>query len=162
MKMIVEENWSTKTVKKELSGGRNMMVKIRNQERIMVYDREGICEVTTKFYENLYSRSKEIKIRQERKSMKENWLKIIRGEVENAIVEVKNNKAGGPDRIDNETIKTFKDILVPHLTRTFNEVVEEEWIPKQWEVGEIILIYKKGVKEGINNYRPICLTSNVW
>lgn len=36
-----------------------------------------------------------------------------------------------------------------------------EIIPKQWTIGNIILLYKKGGSEHIENYRPISPSSNI-
>ncbi len=40
-------------------------------------------------------------------------------------------------------------------------MVEKNWVPSQWKLGEIILLFKKGEREDINNYRPITPSSNL-
>ncbi len=94
-------------------------------------------------------------------NMEEKWLKITNRELYEAIEEAKNNKMGAPNGIQNETLNMAKDTILPYLAKLFDEIVEGEWVPRQWEVAEIILIHKKGATEDINNYRPIKLTSNM-
>ncbi|CAH2097703.1 unnamed protein product [Euphydryas editha] len=87
---------------------------------------------------------------------------ILLSEVEKAIRSQKTEKAPGPDRITNELMKgTIKD-LSPILTEVFNEIIHTGNIPKQWAESHIILLYKKGSKDDIGNYRPISLISNVY
>ncbi len=86
---------------------------------------------------------------------------ILNKEVEKAIDNLKNNKAAGPDNIENRTLKILKNTVSPHLANIFNNILREKWIPSQWEEAEIILLFKKGEKENIGNYRPISLTSNI-
>lgn len=68
---------------------------------------------------------------------------IIESEIKNAIEGLKNNKTPGPD-IENETIKTFVEVLTKPVIKIFNKIVETEQIPKQWKQTEIIILYKKG------------------
>lgn len=74
---------------------------------------------------------------------------------------LKIGKATGPDGIENIILKEFEDELSRPLTKVFNKILDEEKIPRQWEDAEIIILYKKGANENINNYRPISLTSNI-
>ncbi|KAA5557034.1 hypothetical protein F3G48_33075, partial [Pseudomonas aeruginosa] len=71
-------------------------------------------------------------------------------------------KAPGPDGISNEILRNIKEILLPVLTGIFNDIMNTETIPQQWTEFLIILLYKKGDKYDIGNYRPISLMSNVY
>lgn len=44
----------------------------------------------------------------------------------------------------------------------FNTIFNTEIIPQQWTESNIILLYKKGDKYEIGNYRPISLMSNIY
>jgi len=81
--------------------------------------------------------------------------------VEKIMKELKNNKTPGPDKIENETIKALKNALIPILTKLFSKIIETHQIPEQWNEVEIILLYKKGDRNQIGNYRPISLSSNI-
>ncbi len=74
---------------------------------------------------------------------------------------MKNNKAPGPDRISNEILKILADNIERLLTKLFNKSFWEEKVPYQWKTAEIIVIFKKGDRQEIANYRPISLMSNV-
>ncbi len=63
--------------------------------------------------------------------------------------------------IMNENIKMGKEVSVLHLSKLFNNMIKNNWIPKQREEMETILLYKKSNKDNIENYRPICLTTNI-
>ncbi len=73
----------------------------------------------------------------------------------------KSSKVAGPDLIENEMLKNFKKELKKVLTKLFERIINEEIIPKQWNVAEIILPHKKGNCKQIDNYRLISLTSNL-
>ena len=47
------------------------------------------------------------------------------------------------------------------LTVLFNKIWEEERIPKDWEVGIVIPLFKKGDTSNCSNYRGITLLSVV-
>lgn len=66
-----------------------------------------------------------------------------------------------PDGTENKTIKLITDSLTSYLVTIFNQIIITGKTPKQWKISEIILIYKKGDKSNLNNYRPISLTSNI-
>lgn len=59
-------------------------------------------------------------------------------------------------------IKNGKESLSKIIQEMFNEVLEQEIIPKQWLISSIILLHKKGEKSDINNYRPISLISMIY
>jgi hypothetical protein len=81
--------------------------------------------------------------------------------VKNIIKNLKNNKSPGPDKINNEFIKINTDKMTEILTELFNAILTIEKIPTQWKNAEIILLFKKGAKNLIKNYRPISLSSNI-
>ena len=74
---------------------------------------------------------------------------------------MKIGKAPSIGKIDNEIIKALKTSLTTVITDLFSRIIETEGFPKQWEMAEIRIFYKKGNKTNINNYRPICSSSNV-
>ncbi len=77
-----------------------------------------------------------------------------------ALKTVKKNKTLSPG-IENETLKCFADTLTPPLTKIFNRIIEETYVPEQWCISEIILLFKTGDGTESSNYRPISLASNV-
>ncbi|GBP94067.1 LINE-1 reverse transcriptase homolog [Eumeta japonica] len=87
---------------------------------------------------------------------------ILEAEVEKAIDTQSIDKTPGLDGINNEILKQGKEILIPVLTDMYNDVRDTEIIPQQWTKSNIILLYKKGDKHEIGNYRRICLMSNVY
>lgn len=54
-------------------------------------------------------------------------------EVRTAITEVKNKKAPGRDRIQNELLKVAADQLTPIISKIFKRILETEDIPEQWK-----------------------------
>jgi len=81
--------------------------------------------------------------------------------VSDAIKSSKNNRAPGIDSITNEMIKNGGDCLTESMFKLFKKIVETNVIPKQWNLGIIIPIFKKGNINDLNNYRGITLTSCV-
>ncbi|GBP73169.1 LINE-1 reverse transcriptase homolog [Eumeta japonica] len=87
---------------------------------------------------------------------------ILYNEVIKTIDSQKSDKVPGHDGITNEILKESKGFITPVLTDTFNEILNTETIPQQWTETNIILLYKKGDKYEIDNYRPISLICNIY
>lgn len=132
-----------------------------------ITNRKDINKAATKFYQHLYSNQDDTKqgiyeIRTPNPCPSDPEPEILPSEVRKAILSQKSDKAPGPDKITNELLKGTLEELAPILTKIFNKVITSGIIPEQWETSHIILIYKKGPKEDIGNYRPISLMSNVY
>jgi len=51
--------------------------------------------------------------------------------------------------------------MIKELVELFNMILEKRKIPKDWKLLDTILLYKKGDKHNISNYRPISLGTTV-
>ncbi len=118
-------------------------------------------EVATKFYRELYADIvPENLTEEERHKWKEVcWgdaclLPFLPEEVTKVLKAVKKSKTPGTDGIENETLTT-------PLTKIFNRIIEERYVPEQWCISEIILLFKTGDRTESSNYRPISLKSNI-
>ncbi len=67
-------------------------------------------------------------------------------------------KSAGHDKLRNEHIKMggrgwYK--IIKHLTDLINKILKRNKIHKDWNFSNIIIIFKKGNRHKIENYRPI-------
>ncbi|PZC70710.1 hypothetical protein B5X24_HaOG215026 [Helicoverpa armigera] len=127
--------------------------------------RNNIKDLATDFYRQLYAKQGPETPKNSicnNTDDEEPILSFLPIEVEKAIASQKIGKAPGPDRITNALMKGTMEELAPILTKIFSEILTSGYIPEQWTESHIILLYKKGDKEDIGNYRPISLMSNVY
>ena len=82
-------------------------------------------------------------------------------EVKLAIEQLSNGKSGGPDKLLNEFFIHGKEFLLSTLHILFNAVLDKGYFPKEWTLGEIIPLHKKGDKANVQNYRGITLLSTL-
>ncbi|KAK6729601.1 hypothetical protein RB195_006570 [Necator americanus] len=86
-------------------------------------------------------------------------LRILPSEVRVAIKSMKPGTAPGPDFISADFLRAgghpLHVILAAHMT----SYLQKERIPDQWKTSRTVLIHKKGDREDLRNYRPICLLS---
>ena len=123
-----------------------------------------------KFYESLYNREKisqpainellnkipiNKKISNKHFKLCETALSIV--EVLNAINSQKNNKPPGNDGITAEFYKHFSNEVAPILLDVYNSWKQIGTIGISSRTGIISVIYKKGDKKDMANYRPISL-----
>ncbi len=105
---IIEDSWSTRKVKKELNQGRTMINKMKDKNGKLVKDREGILQMVTEFHEDLHGGKAILKMEESKEKYEKNIETIphiLNKEVEKVIDNLKNNKATGPDNVENEKLR---------------------------------------------------------
>ena len=78
-------------------------------------------------------------------------------EIKKCIEKLKLGKSAGPDRISNEIIKYSSIVTSKSIVKLFNLILESGNYPTKWRNSFIILIFKKGDRTDLNNYRGISL-----
>ena len=82
-------------------------------------------------------------------------------EVIESIHMLKRGKVAEHDNITAEMLQNMGENGLEMLTELFNKIWEEERIPKDWEVGIVIPLIKKGDISDCSNYRGITSLSVV-
>ena len=84
-------------------------------------------------------------------------------ELKSILTKVKNNKAPGPDLLPAEAFKWLEEDNLHILQETLNLVLLHRTIPTEWQVANVIEIYKgKGAHTDPEMYRPISLLSTAY
>ena len=73
---------------------------------------------------------------------------------------MKYRTATGNDHINIETLKAGEDTISKTFAKLYTKCLSER--PTAWKKAEMMIIFKKKNKKDLNNYRPICLLSNVY
>ena len=89
------------------------------------------------------------------------FYEINRKEIENAIYMLKNKGSNGHDGINNKIIKLSLPVISVRICSLFNQCVKSGYFPQGLKVAKVILIFKGGLKESLENYRPISLLSSL-
>ncbi|KAK6744623.1 hypothetical protein RB195_011383 [Necator americanus] len=85
--------------------------------------------------------------------------RILPSEVRVAIKSMKPGTAPGPDFISADFLRAGGHPLHVILATHMASYLQKERIPDQWKTSQTVLIHKKGDREDLRNYRPICLLS---
>ena len=88
-------------------------------------------------------------------------INITLDEIVEAIDELRNNAASGPDGITAILLKKCKNSLAAALTTFWNKCMEVGKIPSSLKSSIIPPIHKGGNKSDAANYRPVALTSHI-
>ena len=84
---------------------------------------------------------------------------ISRGEVTDVVKQLHSGKAPGVDEIRPEMLKALGVEGLSWLTRLSNVAWKSETVPKEWQTGVVVPLFKKGDQRVCVNYRGITLLS---
>lgn len=76
-----------------------------------------------------------------------------------ALQDLTGRSAPGPDGITNKMLRNLDEGSIAFLTREINKQWKEGSFPEEWKLATTVLIPKPGKAIGIDNLRPISLTS---
>jgi exonuclease III len=137
---------------------------------------QEILNIATEFYKDLYSKRTTYKKDQDRllNHISPGNFENITGpfsntEVQKVIRGWNNGKAPGPDGIPYEFFKHFavKGSLLETALVAVTSILVQPCkygiiMPEEWALGTIKILWKKGEKEDIKNYRPLSMTNSVF
>lgn len=76
-------------------------------------------------------------------------------EVKEIINKSRDGKAPGKDGINIELIKYGGNTLHKRIYYLIKKIWNEERMPEEWEIGQIVTLHKKGDQHECKNYRGI-------
>lgn len=159
----IKNNQCLKIAREGIYPKRKYINCLKDKNGIIQTDPSEIENIVTSFYSDLY---------QSKNSQEESLLvqfssqdfiqKIELCEIKEALKRMKFKKSCGPDNFPIDLIKICDDSVLEKIVDIFNVFLTTEEIPKEWTNSEIILIFKKGKKDEIKNYRPLSMISHLY
>ena len=71
------------------------------------------------------------------------------------LLGIKASKASGLDNISPRMLKDAAVVVAKPLTRIVNESLSQGTVPREWKCAKITPLFKKGLSNHMDNYRPI-------
>ena len=136
-------------------------------EGVLAADGPGIASVVTDFYTDLFAAepmnptaaSQVLNCITSKLTMDQrnsNDIPLTDEELKQACQDLRLAKASGPDGLPAEFYQAHWDILQPHMRRLYQNI-EAGTPPPGFTEALVVLLYKKGSRQDIANYRPISL-----
>lgn len=149
----------------------NVIKEIKSEEGLKINKTNAILGEMLMFYQNLYT-SKNIPIENSNTYLLEisenpplnnddrNCLDNFPSyeECREAVNNMKKEKSPGLDGLPCEFYQGFWDVIGPFFYKALNEIFQRGEMAYSQRISVISLIYKKGEKDSLKNYRPISLT----
>ena len=157
----IENNKSLKKMKQKLMTGKKRLFKIRKEDGSMTSNQQEILERVKEFYSTLYTDSVE-QITNDSIETTDGPPYMLLDEVRQAIQNLKNGKAAGPDGITGEIVRLCGTETYKALADLFTRCLKQKKIPTTWIDAKVIILHKKGEHENLKNYRPISLLSLIY
>ena len=151
---------------------------LKNDDGVRLFSEDEIKSYTHQYYKQLYSKHSLPTYEKEWSNYIENKIHIYQEsrlhesdeynqpihliEVKRALSLLRNNKSEDPDTIKNEFLKYGAEAIAILLKDYFQEILQSEDIPTQWNSSTLINIDKgRQDKEKLDNKRDVSLTSNI-
>uniref|UniRef100_A0A7I4Z1H7 Reverse transcriptase domain-containing protein n=1 Tax=Haemonchus contortus TaxID=6289 RepID=A0A7I4Z1H7_HAECO len=112
-------------------------------------------EILSTFYSALFK--SDLPVASKERSAMEEMLPFLSSEVRHAIETMPRGRAPGKDGISVELLQACGPPLYRALARRYTRYLAECTVPTAWKQSSTVLLFKKGDKEDLANYRPITL-----
>lgn len=78
-------------------------------------------------------------------------------EIVNIFSDISNSRSCDADGMQSRPVKYVIDIIAPYLTYIFNLSLSQGVFPKKMQRAQISVLYKKGDRNDLGNYRPVSI-----
>uniref|UniRef100_A0A914UST4 Reverse transcriptase domain-containing protein n=1 Tax=Plectus sambesii TaxID=2011161 RepID=A0A914UST4_9BILA len=157
-----EKHRSLKKCRRNLTQQRVQMSSLTTSEGLKTKTRTGMERECTAFYTNLFRSKIPINPPPIHPSTPTSIPDVLNSEVRYALQQAENGKVPGKDRIEIEMLKAGGPTLWQAIADRFSRYIQNLQTPSQWKESKTVLLFKKGDKEDLKNYRPICLPSSLY
>ena len=79
--------------------------------------------------------------------------------VKDKLMKLRPSSSPGPDNLHPRVLKEGADFLARPLAILYSKSLETSCLPRDWPLGTIVPIFKKGNRQLPKNYRPVSLTA---
>lgn len=139
------------------------MAGIKNKQDKVIEQEDEYKEVWVEYFKELLNTNQ----RQEELELEDEPTEVLveeptLQEVKEILSNSRNAKAPGKDGINMELIKHGGDVIMEYIFMLIKKIWKEEKLPADFEVGQIILIHKKGSQQECKNYRGITLLNTTY
>ena len=142
---------------------------MENSEGIIVGDNKGMSMMLNEYFSTVFTDEElsRMPIPKEREREREgsdvsiDWIEVTEEKVEQAIRNLKANKAAGVDELESSYVKGSMEGLVRPLRILFEKSLTDGKIPREWKEANVTAVFKQGARKKPENYRPVSLTSQV-
>ena len=129
----------------------------------LTVDDEETAEALNQFFESTFTREDSSNIPVSTSVSEDSIcdIDITESLVLQKLLELKVNKAPGPDGLHSYVLKACASTLSLPLTILYTRSLSGGVLPAEWKQAHVVPIFKKGQRNKASNYRPISLTSIV-
>ena len=150
----------------------NRIEKLHSETRRVLETDQDILKEANQFYKNLYKTNNPAatdietyladtnitrSLTDAEKDISEGRIQLV--EIENVIKKLKCNKSPGLDGLSAAFYQTFLPTVGKLLVKVYNEALETGMLSCSQRQSVLTLIFKKGDREKLTNYRPISITT---
>ncbi|CAM4630150.1 unnamed protein product [Leuciscus chuanchicus] len=160
--VTAEDRKSLKKCRRAMQPQRGQIPALKTVDGRTIRTRSGIEAECRRFYSDLFASKVPIPPPNLQLDQLPSFLPVLESEVRHAVEQAQADRAPGLDGVEIELLKAGGHSLWMAMAARFSRYMAQCQIPKQWKMAKTVLLFKKGDRELLSNYRPITLLSAVY